>query len=355
MGFLAALWFFPTLGAAVFGFLLKKNSIVETGPTGPLVGQNSEAGFANGWGGLAACAIVGLIAVLVVGRTQKASTLSSASEAASPSVPDATTPAKTHTWELSEKSDPMDGTKETSLSLTSEDKVEGFIGSHSAYLFVRCAKGKPEVFVSLGVPIEAEYGSDTYGVRVKFDDEAAAKFRWNASTDREALFAPAPAKLVKLLEQSQVFLFEFTPFQKRATAIKFNVAGLREKLPLIAASCGLAISDAQPNESVAVVASHSVLSLTEAKAKDKSQENTELEKSEPAPSAEAAEFKQRLDEAINEKGLTGRATVQISGNMLTIAGKLRPSEHATLIRLAREAPKGVRVLDYIGYDDSPLR
>jgi len=238
MGFLAALWFFPTLGAAVLGFLLKKNSIVETGPTGPLVGQNSEAGFANGWGGLAVCAIVVLIAVLVVARTEKASALSSAGEAGSPFVPDATTPAKSHTWELSEKSDPMDGTKETRLSLTSEDKVEGIIGSHSAYLFVRCAKGKPEVFVSLGIPVEAEYGSDTYGVRVKFNDEAAEKSRWNASTDREALFAPAPTKFVRQLEQSQVFLFEFTPFQKRATAIKFNVAGLREKLVPLAESCG---------------------------------------------------------------------------------------------------------------------
>lgn len=33
LGILAAIWFFPTVGAAVIGFLLKKNSIIEHGPT----------------------------------------------------------------------------------------------------------------------------------------------------------------------------------------------------------------------------------------------------------------------------------------------------------------------------------
>src|SRR6202008_3368292 len=37
IGILAAAWFFPTMGAALLGFLLKKNTIVETGPTGSLV------------------------------------------------------------------------------------------------------------------------------------------------------------------------------------------------------------------------------------------------------------------------------------------------------------------------------
>jgi len=36
LGLWAAAWFFPVLGALVFGLLLKKNSVVERGPTGPL-------------------------------------------------------------------------------------------------------------------------------------------------------------------------------------------------------------------------------------------------------------------------------------------------------------------------------
>jgi len=36
LGFIAAVWFFPVVGAAALGFMLKKSSVVERGPTGPL-------------------------------------------------------------------------------------------------------------------------------------------------------------------------------------------------------------------------------------------------------------------------------------------------------------------------------
>ncbi len=36
LGMIAALWFFPMVGALVLGLFLKKSSIVERGPTGPL-------------------------------------------------------------------------------------------------------------------------------------------------------------------------------------------------------------------------------------------------------------------------------------------------------------------------------
>lgn len=38
---IAALWFFPTLGALLLGFFLKKSSVVEKGPTGPLASKES--------------------------------------------------------------------------------------------------------------------------------------------------------------------------------------------------------------------------------------------------------------------------------------------------------------------------
>jgi hypothetical protein len=36
LGLIGALWFFPMVGALVLGLFLKKSSIVEKGPTGPL-------------------------------------------------------------------------------------------------------------------------------------------------------------------------------------------------------------------------------------------------------------------------------------------------------------------------------
>jgi serine/threonine-protein kinase len=77
-------------------------------------------------------------------------------------------------------------------------------------------------------------------------------------------------------------------------------------------------------------------------------------KTEPVVSAQAAEYKGRIEEAIAEKGLNGRAKVQATGNMLILAGKLRPAEHGALLKFLRDAPASVRVVDHIEYEDAPV-
>ena len=76
-------------------------------------------------------------------------------------------------------------------------------------------------------------------------------------------------------------------------------------------------------------------------------------KAEPVVSAQAAEYKGRIEEAIAEKGLNGRAKVQAIGNTLILAGKLRPAEHGALLKFLRDAPPSVRVVDHIEYEDAP--
>ena len=51
----------------------------------------------------------------------------------------------------------------------------------------------------------------------------------------------------------------------------------------------------------------------------------------------AAEYKGRIEEAISEKGFAGRARVQGTGSTLTLAGKLRPSEHGNSCATPRPA------------------
>ncbi|HEY7306840.1 MAG TPA: hypothetical protein VH601_22130 [Bryobacteraceae bacterium] len=41
LGMIFVIWLVPTFGAAVLGFFLKKSSIVERGPTGPLLAESS--------------------------------------------------------------------------------------------------------------------------------------------------------------------------------------------------------------------------------------------------------------------------------------------------------------------------
>jgi serine/threonine-protein kinase len=77
-------------------------------------------------------------------------------------------------------------------------------------------------------------------------------------------------------------------------------------------------------------------------------------KAEPVVSAAAAEYKRRIEAAISEKGLNGRAKVQAIGNTLILAGKLRPAEHGALLKFLRDAPASVRVVDHIEYEDAPV-
>ena len=71
-------------------------------------------------------------------------------------------------------------------------------------------------------------------------------------------------------------------------------------------------------------------------------------------SAKAAEYKGRIEEAISEKGMAGRAKVNGVGNTLTLSGKLRPAEHGALLKFLRDAPADVRLVDHIEYDDAAV-
>jgi serine/threonine protein kinase len=77
-------------------------------------------------------------------------------------------------------------------------------------------------------------------------------------------------------------------------------------------------------------------------------------KTENSISPKAAEYKGRVEEAISERGLNGHVKVQAAGNTLTLAGKLHPAEHGALLKLLRNAPSDVRVIDHLEYDDTPV-
>ena len=77
-------------------------------------------------------------------------------------------------------------------------------------------------------------------------------------------------------------------------------------------------------------------------------------KVEAAQSAAAAEYKGRIEEALAENGLSGRVQLQGTGNTLILSGKMRPAEHASLLKFMRNVPPAVHVVDDILYDDAPL-
>ena len=79
-----------------------------------------------------------------------------------------------------------------------------------------------------------------------------------------------------------------------------------------------------------------------------------VKKTEPSITPATAEYKRQIEEAIADKDLNGRVKVNATANTLTLAGKLRPAEHASLLKFMRDAPANVRVVDDIQYDDTPI-
>lgn len=140
-------------------------------------------------------------------------------------------------WQYRENVSEMDGKKSAFLSLAAVDKIPGLIGEVSPTLHIRCRDGEVELFINTDTMVETDIYSNRNKVRTKFDDQQPVPQNWSVSTDREAVFAPYPAHLITQLSSVQVFLFEFTPYNKGAQVVKFNVAGLDAHIGKIAETC----------------------------------------------------------------------------------------------------------------------
>jgi len=139
---------------------------------------------------------------------------------ASEAKPTETRAAEPTNWFKSEKSDPMDGTKEI-VVMTSA------IGQSSGTLIIRFKGDNLDVYVNTDEIIDDESAS----VRVKFDDAAPVRQTWTRSTDYKAMFSPDPFGLLTRLQLGSKFYIEYRPYQRVPDTIIFNVTGLSAALP----------------------------------------------------------------------------------------------------------------------------
>jgi hypothetical protein len=70
--------------------------------------------------------------------------------------------------------------------------------------------------------------------------------------------------------------------------------------------------------------------------------------------AEGDKYARKIEEYLGEKGLSGRAKVEIIGDTVIVTGKLRATEHVGLLKFLRDAPGNVRVVDHIAYEEAPV-
>jgi eukaryotic-like serine/threonine-protein kinase len=144
--------------------------------------------------------------------------------------------------------------------------------------------------------------------------------------------------------------------QKKGSSVPTSVPAASEAAPNNAATTSAGTeTPAQPKDSVTpLTAAGAEPKPVEPKPAEIVPEKVIPRKAENTLNPRALEYKGRIEEAISERGLTGRAKVQVAGSTLTLAGKLRPAEHGELLKFLRNAPADVRVIDHIEYDDAPV-
>jgi hypothetical protein len=121
-------------------------------------------------------------------------------------------------WHKTERTDPMDGTKQTALTLHAT-------ANPSSTLIVRFRGQKLEIYVTTGDVL------DSGNVRVKFDDAAPTTQTWSQSTDNEAVFSPDPVGLLTKLQHATKFFIEVQPYERTPETVIFDVTGLTAVLP----------------------------------------------------------------------------------------------------------------------------
>ncbi|HJY85684.1 MAG TPA: serine/threonine-protein kinase [Candidatus Acidoferrales bacterium] len=80
---------------------------------------------------------------------------------------------------------------------------------------------------------------------------------------------------------------------------------------------------------------------------DAPQKSTEA--STPQLSSRAAEMKSLLEQKLAQVGLGDKVRVHVQGDTFTLTGRLIPREHGELVRLLRDSPAWIRLVDNIEY------
>jgi hypothetical protein len=195
--------------------------------------------------------VVIVVLVIVVARNSDHDKSQTASNAASSpaGVPTVSVPgrspgvgavpaAKGGNWQVTRERSPMDGSKTIILTLPAQEPITVWLGEKTPELVVRCRESKTDVYVVTDTAAQPEYGSyNTYSVRVRIDDRPARSQRWSESTDNVALFSSDAVGLAKQLSAARRLRFQFTPFNASPAVAEFDLQGLRDVLPEVAAAC----------------------------------------------------------------------------------------------------------------------
>lgn len=251
LGMIGAIWLLPFVGAFILGFMLKKSSMVEKGPTGRnVVPEGTESAPPRipvtpiGWGCIALSAII-LIALFNSAKGPSLPTPSNNSSVNSagvakepyeePKAPEpgqaAPEPAKIENWSYSESDDDMGRGKIKTAMCTSTNTLSfgmPYDGPQNGSLMLR---RHPEYGKDVILRIERGQfltGIDGCNVKVRFDERKVMTFWANPAADHssETVFISGYSKFVENLKKAKRVRIQAPFYQEGNQVLDFNVEGL---------------------------------------------------------------------------------------------------------------------------------
>jgi hypothetical protein len=142
-------------------------------------------------------------------------------------------------WEVEEGRGRGDTVRTVLLTRAAEADVDGWGTVARPLLLVRCMEGETRVIVDAGVPLEPGPGGDEVPVEVRLDGGAAETARWTGVDGTHALMAREPgAAHARRLAGARRLHVTFSAFNAGARTAEFDLAGLSDVLPKVAAACG---------------------------------------------------------------------------------------------------------------------
>jgi hypothetical protein len=152
-------------------------------------------------------------------------------------------------WTIERDKSEMDDSRIVTLSLSAERAITVWLKEVVPKLILRCKEGKMDAYIFTRTAAQPELGQyEQASVRWRIDDSTATPEMWNESTDKSALFSPAPVEFVRRLTEAKTFRFEFTPFNSPPVIVRFDVRGLKTYHRELVKACGDAMD---VNEAIA--------------------------------------------------------------------------------------------------------
>lgn len=155
--------------------------------------------------------------------------------------PTGTRSTQTGKWTINETVNPIDDTRQVTLSLTAEPASSTSRFGGRPNFIARCRSNETEAYILwhtyVGDDSSSPY-SEWKHVTVRVGSAQAERQRWTVSTDRRATFAPSWAgNLLRRMAESNSLIAQMTPYGENPMTAIFDTTGMADALAPLMEVC----------------------------------------------------------------------------------------------------------------------